>query len=91
MKVGAIYPQTELRGDPKALDAIGRSVEALGYDSLVMFDHVAGAEHEGRNRPLFGPYTDKDPFHDPLVAFAYLAGGWTSRSQSCAACGPTRS
>jgi probable F420-dependent oxidoreductase len=74
MKVGAIYPQTELRGDPKALEAIGRSVEALGYDALVMFDHVGGAEHSGRDPKLFGPYTDKDPFHDPLVAFAYLAG-----------------
>jgi probable F420-dependent oxidoreductase len=74
MKIGAIYPQTELGGDPKALDAIGRSVEALGYDSLVMFDHVAGAEHAGRSPPLFGPYTEADPFHDPLVSFGYLAG-----------------
>lgn len=23
---------------------------------------------------MWGPYTDKDPFHDPLVAFGYLAG-----------------
>ena len=45
MKIGAIYPQTELRGDPKALDAFARSVELLDYDYLVMFDHVAGAVH----------------------------------------------
>jgi probable F420-dependent oxidoreductase len=74
MKIGAIYPQTELNGDPRALDAIGRAVEAMGFDSLVMFDHLAGAEHAGREPPLWGPYTEKDPFHDPLVAFAYLAG-----------------
>lgn len=74
MKIGVIYPQIELGGDPKALDAIGRATEALGYDYFVMFDHVAGAVHEGRDPPLWGPYTEKDPFHDPLVSFGYLAG-----------------
>jgi probable F420-dependent oxidoreductase len=74
MKMGAIYPQHELGGDPNAVGAIGRAAEALGYDYLVMFDHVAGAVHEGRDPPLWGPYTEKDPFHDPFVAFGYLAG-----------------
>jgi len=74
MKIGAVYPQTELNGDPVVLDNIGRGVEALGYDHLMMYDHVVGADHAGRNPRLLGPYTDKDPFHDPLVAFAYLAG-----------------
>lgn len=76
MKIGAAYPQTELGGDPVALDAIGRAVEALGYDHLLMYDHVVGAVHENRDPPLWegGPYTDKHPFHDPFVAFGYLAG-----------------
>jgi probable F420-dependent oxidoreductase len=74
MQIAAIYPQTETGGDPRALDAIGRAVEAQGYDALVMFDHVAGAEHAGREPKLFGPYTERDPFHDPLAAFSYLAG-----------------
>ena len=75
MKVGAVYPQTELGGDPAAVDQIGRAVESMGYDHLLMYDHVVGAVHENRNPPLWGrgPYTDKHPFHDPLVAFGYLA------------------
>lgn len=73
MQIGAIYPQIELGGDPRAVDAIGRAAEELGYDFLVMFDHVLGAVHEGRDPPLWGPYTEKDPFHDPFVAFGYLA------------------
>lgn len=73
MKIGAIYPQIELGGDPRAVDAIGRAVEALGYDYLAMFDHVAGATHADREPPLWGPYSEKDPFHDPLVSFGYLA------------------
>src|SRR5262249_39194645 len=46
----------------------------LGYDYFVMFDHVAGAVHANREPKLWGPYTEKDPFHDPMVAFGYLAG-----------------
>jgi probable F420-dependent oxidoreductase len=74
MKIGAIYPQTELGGDPTALHAIGMAVEELGYDYLLMFDHVAGAVRVGRNFPMLGPYSDEDPFHDPLISFGYLAG-----------------
>lgn len=74
MKLTAIYPQIELGGDPRALREIGVGVEALGYDSLLLLDHVAGAVQAERQPPLLGPYTDKDPFHDPFVAFGYLAG-----------------
>ena len=47
--LGAVYPQTELGGDPRALDLIGRQVEALGFDYLLMYDHVVGAEHADRD------------------------------------------
>ncbi|MFK7919295.1 MAG: LLM class F420-dependent oxidoreductase [Ilumatobacter sp.] len=73
MKINAVYPQTELRGDPEAIKRIGLAVEALGYDGLVAYDHVVGAVHEHRDPPLWGPYTENDPFHDPFVMFAYLA------------------
>src|SRR5262249_9193369 len=73
MKIGAIYPQIELNGDPEAVDKIARTVEALGYDHLLMYDHVVGALHECRDPPLWGPYTERDPFHDPFVAFGYIA------------------
>jgi probable F420-dependent oxidoreductase len=35
---------------------------------------VLGAVHADRARQLTGPYTEHDPFHDPFVMFAYLAG-----------------
>ena len=74
MEIGVVYPQIELGGDPRAFEKFGRVVDELGYDHLVMYDHVLGAEHAGRQPELSGPYTQHDPFHDPLVAFAYLAG-----------------
>jgi len=73
MKIGVIYPQTELQGDPQAVRRIGRATEELGYDHLLVYDHVLGATHD-REPKLTGPYTDKHPFHDPFVMFAYLAG-----------------
>jgi probable F420-dependent oxidoreductase len=74
MQIGVVYPQTELRGDPAAVRQIGRALEDLGFDHLLAFDHVLGAVHADRARQLTGPYTEHDPFHDPFVMFAYLAG-----------------
>jgi probable F420-dependent oxidoreductase len=46
----------------------------LGFDHLATYDHVLGAVHAGRTPQLSGPYTEHDPFHDPFVMFAHLAG-----------------
>ena len=73
LQFGVVYPQTELRGDPEAVRRIGRFAEDTGYDFLLAYDHVVGATHD-REPKLWGPYTEKDPFHDPFVLFAYLAG-----------------
>jgi probable F420-dependent oxidoreductase len=72
MKIGAVYPQTELHGDPAAVRTIATAVESLDYDYLLAFDHVLGARHD-REPKLTGPYTDQHPFHDPLVMFAHVA------------------
>jgi probable F420-dependent oxidoreductase len=72
MKIGVIYPQTELQGDPEAVRRIGLATEELGFDHLLVYDHVLGATHD-REPKLAGPYTEKQPFHDPFVMFAYLA------------------
>lgn len=74
MQIGVVYPQNELRGDPTAVRRIGRAVEDRGFDYLLAYDHVLGAVHADRTPQLTGPYTEHDPFHDPFVLFAYLAG-----------------
>ena len=74
MKVGAIYPQTELGGDIGAVKAFAQAAEEMGYDHLVIYDHVLGADHAGRDPKLRGPYENTDPFHEPLITYAYLAG-----------------
>lgn len=74
MKVGAVYPQIELGGDTGAVKAFAQAAEEMGYDYILLYDHVLGAEHAGREPSLRGPYKETDPFHEPLVTFAYLAG-----------------
>ncbi|HEY8090056.1 MAG TPA: LLM class F420-dependent oxidoreductase [Polyangiaceae bacterium] len=72
MKIGAIFPQTEIGNDAGAIAEYGRAIEAMGYDYLVAYDHVLGANTA--SRPDWkGPYTLDSTFHEPFVLFAYLA------------------
>lgn len=73
MQIGVVYPQIELRGDPHAARRIALATEELGFDHFLAYDHVLGAVHDGREPALTGPYTERDPFHDPFVLFAHLA------------------
>jgi probable F420-dependent oxidoreductase len=74
MEIGVVYPQIELLGDPTAVRRFAVAAEDLGFDYLLSYEHVLGAVHADRSPPLSGPYTEHDPFHDPFVMFAYLAG-----------------
>ena len=74
MKAGVVYPQIELGGDTGAVKAFAQAAEDLGYDHIVIYDHVLGAVHAGREPKLSGPYKENDPFHEPLVTYSYLAG-----------------
>jgi probable F420-dependent oxidoreductase len=72
MRVGVVFPQTELGGDPGAVRTYGQRVEELGFTHLLAYDHVVGADpavHAGWN----GPYDVHTTFHEPLVMFGYLA------------------
>jgi len=74
LQIGVIYPQTELGGDPDGVRQFALAAERLGYQHINAYDHVVGASHDNREPALWGPYTEADPFHDPFVLFAYLAG-----------------
>src|SRR5260370_3441694 len=74
MKGGLVYRQIALGGDPGAVKEFAQAAEDLVYDHIVIYDHVLGAVHEGREPKLTGPYKENDPFHEPLVTYAYLAG-----------------
>jgi probable F420-dependent oxidoreductase len=73
MQLGAIFPTTEIGSDPAAIRDWAQAAEELGYGHVIVYDHVLGAEHAGREPALTGPYTEKDHFHEPFVLLAYLA------------------
>ena len=73
MKIGAVFPQTEIGEDPTAVRDYAQAVEAMGFDHLLAFDHVVGA-NAATHADLSGPYRHTHAFHEPLVLFGYLAG-----------------
>jgi probable F420-dependent oxidoreductase len=73
MKFGIVFPQTEFGNDPVAIRDYAQAAQALGYGHIVAYDHILGANPDRRPK-LDGPYTYKDPFHEPFVLFSYMAG-----------------
>ena len=72
MHYGVVFPQTEFGNDIQAIKDYAQTAEALGYDYLLVYDHVLGA-HPNREPKLTGPYTYEHPFHEPMVFFGFLA------------------
>src|ERR671931_1532292 len=72
MRYGVVFPQIEFGNDPQAIKDYAQTAEALGYDYLLVYDHVLGA-HPNREPKLTGPYTYEHAFHEPIVLFGFLA------------------
>ena len=72
MKIGAVFPQLEIGADPKVVRDWATTVEDAGYNHVLAYDHVLGADPA--NRPGWTGYTDKSLFHEVFVLFGYLAG-----------------
>ena len=72
MKIGVVFPQTELPPDPIALRDYAQAVEGLGYSHILAYEHVLGANPE-RPGGWHGPYTYHHTFYEPFVLFSYLA------------------
>ena len=73
MKLGAVLPTSEIDADPAAIRDYAQAADVLGYDHLVLFDHVVG--EDPKNRPEGrGGIDFSDKFHEPFVLFGFLAG-----------------
>ena len=72
MKLGAVLPTSEINADPAAIRDYAQAADVLGYDHLVLFDHVVG--EDPKNRPEGrGGIDFSDKFHEPFVLFGFLA------------------
>lgn len=73
MRLTAVFPTSEIGTDIEVINSWATGVEQLGYSGIVVYDHVLGAVHADREPPLWGPYDESVPFHEPLTLLAYLA------------------
>jgi len=73
MKMGVVFPQTEIEADPLAVRDYAQAVEALGFKHMHAYDHVMGANPD-RPGGWTGTYSCHDPFFEPFCLFSYLAG-----------------
>lgn len=72
MRLGVTFPQTESGSDPVAIRDFVQAVEELGYDHLLVYDHVLGADPA--NRPDWrANYTHRDSFHEPFTLLSWVA------------------
>lgn len=73
MKLGVVFPQTEIGEDPDRVARFATTAEQLGYDHIIAYDHVLGASTQ--SRPDWqGPYTSESMFHEVFVLYGFLAG-----------------
>ena len=72
MHIGAVFPQTEIGSGPGAIRTYAQAVETMGFEHILVYDHVLGADTA--TRPDWrGPYNSATQFHEPFVLFGYLA------------------
>ncbi len=72
MKLGVVFPQTEIGSDPGGVKAYAQAAEEMGYNHIIAFDHVLGANAD--SRPGWsGAYRHTDSFHEPFVLYGFLA------------------
>ena len=73
MQIGAVYPQIETGTHPDEVREFAQGVEQLGYQHILVYDHVMGADPAGHPELKSAPYNIDHPFHEPFVLFSYIA------------------
>ena len=71
-RIGVVLPQAEIRPSGRlAVSRFAQSVEGAGFDHLLAYDHVLGAD--SGSRPGWSGYYDHQvPFLEPFTLFAHL-------------------
>ena len=74
LRLGIVFPQTEIGSDVGVIREFATRVEEAGYEYLAAYDHVLGHRPDDLSAwTSVGPYTDRHPFHEVFVLLAFLA------------------
>jgi probable F420-dependent oxidoreductase len=72
VKIGVVFPQTEIGRDPAVIRDYAQAVESMGYTHILAFDSVVGANPD-RPGGWDSQFTYRHAFHEPLVLFGFCA------------------
>jgi probable F420-dependent oxidoreductase len=73
MRIGVVFPQTEIGADAGGIRAYAEAVESFGFTHVLSYDHVLGVDPTVREG-FTGYYDVHSTFHEPFVLYGYLAG-----------------
>src|SRR4051794_1803098 len=73
MKIGVVFPQVDIGADAGAIRAYAAAVSGAGFDHILAYDHVLGADRAA-HPDWTGPYDATHTFHEPFALFGFLAG-----------------
>src|SRR5258706_12923959 len=73
MQLGAVFSHGEIGADVAGIRDWAQAVQDLGYDFVVVSDHVVGAD-KADHPELERVFPIESRLHEPLTLFAYLAG-----------------
>ena len=73
IQLGALFPQNDFPLERESIKHFAQAVERAGFDHILVYDHVLGANTDRPDRAKGFVYTHRDPFHEPFVLFGYFA------------------
>jgi len=73
MRIGVVFPQTEIAQDPAVIRDYALAVESMGYTHILAFDSVVGPNPD-RPGGWDSQYDYRHAFHEPFVLFGFCAG-----------------
>lgn len=72
MKIGCVFPHSEIGDDMSMIRDFFQTAEGLGYDHVLCIDHIL-CNRESKGAEWAHYYTVDRSFHEPLTLFAYAS------------------
>jgi probable F420-dependent oxidoreductase len=72
MEFGVLFPERTVGTDAQVIGDVAVAAESAGCSYLLKYDHILGVRPPDES--WHGTFDYRDPFHEPLTLFGYLAG-----------------
>ena len=73
MKIGIMFPQTDIRADSGEIKEFVQAIERMGFNHVLAIEHVMGVNRASRPE-WSAPYDSNSNFNEPFVFLSYVAG-----------------